>query len=173
MIKYLINYLGNDDICTGSDPDKTPRKNTTETNGHKSWQWIENNYPKEWKTYYKFAVERNPWDKIVSAYFYYKSRKPKKVAKRFDAFIKSAKDQNDWKLYAQGSNIKVDTLIDYTSLHESFLELPVPYNNELLCTFVKSDTHRKRDYKKMYTEETKEIIAQRFANVIDYFGYKF
>lgn len=171
--KYLIDYLGSTDVCTGSDRDRTLRLNTNEINGHKGWQWIANEYPKEWKTYYKFAVERNPWDKIVSAYFYYKSRKPKKVAKGFDAFVKSAKDQNDWKLYAQGADIKVDRLVDYTSLHESFLELPVPYNNELLRTFVKSDTQREKDYTKMYTDETKEIVAKKFANVINHFDYIF
>lgn len=171
--KYLIDYLGPDDVCTGSDPDKTLRLNTEETNGHKSWQWIEKNYPEEWKSYFKFAVERNPWDKLVSAYFYYKKRKPKKVANGFDAFIQGAKDQNDWKLYANGVDLKVDTLIDYSTLHKSFLELPVPYNNELLRTFVKSDTNREKDYKNMYNNKTRQIVQTRFSNVIEHFSYKF
>lgn len=164
--KYLINYLGAKDICTGSEADGTPKLNTQETNGHRGWQWIENQYPEEWNSYYKFAVERNPWDKMVSAFFYYMKRKPKKVAKGFEAFVKGAKDQNDWGMYAQGKQLKVDTLIDYTKLHESFIEIPVPYNNELLRTFVKSDTSREKDYTKMYNEETKNIVANRFRNVL-------
>jgi hypothetical protein len=171
--KYLVNYLGPTDICTGSKADGTPRINTNEINGHRSWQWIANTYPKEWETYYKFAVERNPWDKLISAYFYYKKRKPKKVAKGFEAFVRGAKDQNDWGMYAHARNIKVDNLIDYTNLHESFLEMPIPYNNELLRTFVKSDTSREKDYKKMYNEETKNIVAERFSNVIKHFSYNF
>jgi hypothetical protein len=171
--KYLINYLGAKDICTGSEADRTPRLNTQEINGHRGWQWIEKHYPTEWNSYYKFAVERNPWDKMVSAFFYYKKRKPKKVDKGFEAFIKGAKDQNDWGMYAQGRELKVDTLIDYTKLHESFLEIPIPYNNELLRTFVKSDTSREKDYTKMYNEETKNIVANRFRNVIEHFSYTF
>lgn len=171
--KYLINYLGPTDICTGSKQDNTLRLNTNEINGHKGWQWISNQYPKEWNTYFKFAVDRNPWDKIVSAYFYYKSRKPKKVAKGFESFVKNANDQNDWNIYAHKNELKVDRLIDYTELHKNFLDLPIPYNNELLQTFVKSDTRREKDYKKMYTNETKEIVAKKFANVINYFEYKF
>jgi hypothetical protein len=171
--KYLINYLGPNDICTGSAQDNTPRLNTKETNGHRGWKWIAESYPNEWKSYYKFAVERNPWDKIVSAYFYYKSRKPKKVSNGFESFVRGAKDQNDWNLYALKSDIQVDNLIDYSKLHEEFLEIPVPYNNELLRTFVKSDTKREKDYTKMYNNETKDIVAKRFSNVIDYFGYTF
>ena len=170
--KYLIPYLGSNDICTGSMIDGTPRLNTTEENGHRGWRWISNNYPEEWNNYYKFAVERNPWDKLVSAYYFYKKRKPKKVANGFEEFIKSATDQNDWNMYAD-KNIKVDALIDYNNLHNKFIELPIPYNNELLKTFVKSDTNREKDYKKLYSMETEDLVRNRFKNVIDYFGYTF
>jgi len=170
--KYLINYLGPSDICTGSDSDGTPRLNTLERNGHRGYKWIQANYPNEFDTYFKFAVERNPWDKLVSLYFFYKKRKPKKVAKGFDHFIKTLKNQNDWNMYAD-KNIKVDALIDYNNLHNKFIELPIPYNNELLKTFVKSNTNREKDYKKLYSIETEELVRNRFKIVIDYFGYTF
>lgn len=171
--KYLIPYLGTNDICTGSISDNTPQLNTIETNGHKGWRWIAATYPNEWNNYYKFAVDRNPWDKLVSAYYFYKKRKPKKVAKGFDDFVLNASDQNDWNLYASNNTIKIDYLVNYSNLHETFINLPVPYNNELLKTFVKADTNREKDYTKLYTEETKQIVSNRFKNVIDYFGYEF
>jgi hypothetical protein len=171
--KYLINYLGSTDICTGSDSDGTPRLNTTEWNGHRGYKWISHNFPNEWNSYYKFAVERNPWDKVVSLYYFYQKRKPKKVQKGFDHFVKTLKNQNDWSMYAHKDQIKVDCLINYSNLHNSFLDIPIPYNNELLKTFVKSDTNREKDYKKMYSEETKELVRIYYKNVIDYFGYEF
>lgn len=171
--KYLINYLGPEDICTGSEADNTPALNTSDTDGHKGWKWIETHYPTEWKTYYKFAVERNPWDKLASAYFYYKRYKHRKVPDGFKPFIRlNALKQNDWNMYARGSDIKVDSLIDYTTLHESFLKLPVPYNNELLKVFVKRNPRRK-NYSKLYDKETKDIVSYRFSNVIEYFSYDF
>lgn len=172
--KYLINYLGPDDICTGSDSDGTPRLNTSERNGHRGHKWIQANYPNEFDTYFKFAVERNPWDKLVSLYFFYKKRKPKKVAKGFDHFVKTLKNQNDWPMYAHKDQLRVDLLIEYNDLHNSFLKNNIiPYNNELLSTFVKSDTAREKDYSKMYTLETKTIVKNYYKNVIDYFGYTF
>lgn len=170
--KYLVPYLGKDDICTGSEADNTPRLNTTETDGHRGYKWISNNYPDEWEHYFKFAVDRNPWDKLVSAYYFYKQRKPKKVKDGFSSFVQSATDLNDWNMYASNS-IKVDKLINYDTLHTSFLELPIPYNNELLRTFVKADTSREKDYTKMYTEETIQIVSNRYDNVIKHFEYKF
>jgi|TARA_B110000908_G_scaffold99018_1_gene116958 hypothetical protein len=170
--KYLYNYLGPDDICTGSEADNTPRLNTAETNGHRSHEWISNNYLEEWKHYFKFAVDRNPWDKLVSAYYFYKQRKPKKVKAGFSAFVRDGTDLNDWDMYATDV-IKVDCLINYDTLHNSFLDLPIPYNNELLKTFVKADTGRETNYTKMYTEETIQIVSNRYDNVIKHFGYTF
>lgn len=173
--KYLYEYLGPNDICTGSPRDDTPRLNHPTKDGHVGWKYIENKYPTEFKNYFVFSVERNPWDKIVSFYDWYQKIKPRKTKSGFDNFVLNPKNRglNDWRLYAEKTQIKVDALISYESLHEQIQKLPVPYNDELLTTFVKSDIRKNKDYKKMYTEETKEIIAQRFANVIDYFGYKF
>jgi hypothetical protein len=70
--KLLFPYLGENDICTGSPRDDTPRLNTSVTNGHMSWRQIQASIPEEWNTYYKFTIERNPWDKVVSSYFWHK-----------------------------------------------------------------------------------------------------
>lgn len=177
--KYLYNYLGPDDICTGSVLDSTLRLNINEDSklykdGHVSHAYIANNFPKEWQNYFKFAVDRNPWDKLVSAYYWRKYKKPKKFKHGFDHFINSEliKTYNCWNLYAN-DKVVVDTLINYNTLHDSFLKLPIPYNGELLTTFVKSSQRETNGYKEMYTLESAELVRTHFDNVIDFFGYKF
>lgn len=38
--------------------------------GHHTPQQLKKKFPKEWETYKKFAVIRNPWDRMVSNYYY-------------------------------------------------------------------------------------------------------
>ena len=171
--KYLIDYLGENDICTGSKMDNTPKMNTSERSGHLGWEHISRNFKNEWKNYFKFAVERNPWDKMVSAYYFFKKTNPKKVEKGFENFIMHCDKENDWNKYARGSEIMVDKLINYDKLHESFLDLPIPYNGELLKVYMKSDTRTQKDYRSMYSDSTKKIIEEKFKNSIEYFNYTF
>jgi len=177
--RYLVdNYLGPGDICTGSPIDGTPRLNTESKDGHMSWADIKAKYPAEWpwngRGYFKFAVERNPWDKLVSMYWHYKRWRPSMVENGFEDFLdRFIDDCNDWDRYAHGDQIKVDALIDYSKLHQSLRELPVPYNDELLSVFMKSDTRQNHDYREMYTADTKRSVEQVFCKPIQHFGYIF
>jgi len=49
----------------------------------------------------------------------------------------------------------------------------VPYNDELLEIFVKSKYRQIKDYRELYTEETKVKVEKAFQNVIDKFNYSF
>jgi hypothetical protein len=173
--KYLYRYLGPDDICTGSPRDGTPRLNAPTDDGHVSWKYIKNNFSFEWQNYYKFAVERNPWDKVVSYYYWYQKIKPGKVKNGFYYFLKDTKfaSLNDWKLYTNNNTIVVDDLIPYEKLHSKLHKIQIPYNNELLTTFVKNETRKNKDYKELYNPITADIVRQNFLNVIEHFEYKF
>ena len=45
--------------------------------------------------------------------------------------------------------------------------------SQLETVRLKSGTKRVADYRKMYNEDTKSIIADRFSNEIERFGYEF
>lgn len=173
--KFLLNYLEGTDYIFGSMlPEGMPPHNVDIDVEHEGWQWISKNYPNEWNTYFKFAVDRNPWDRFVSAYHWYKERKPKKTKGGFETFLsKRYNSYIDWPLYANNKNeIMVDSLVKFEEMHEHFYELPIPYNGEMLTTFLKK-TQRPRDYRSYYTEETKKLIEIGSANVIKQLNYQF
>lgn len=179
--KVLLNILGDDDIVLTDGRDGHERKNaTTLLEPHAGWTEISTHYPYEWENYHKFTVERHSWDKVVSSYFFYKNVKPKKVKRGFEFFILNGKHQlvNDWPRYAdQNDNILVDTILRYENLYTEFEEmlkmLNIPYNNELEKTFVKSEHRLVRDYREMYTDETRKRIEEIFNKPINFFNYVF
>lgn len=177
--KILFPFLDpNVDVCTGSDYDGTPRTAGTK-GGHKSAEWIELNFPEQWKTYFKFTIVRNPWDCLVSYYYWYrKGPNPKIVSSgSFEEFIKKVELErlDDWPRYTKNNIPVVDAILKQESLHDDFkkLDLGIPYNDELLTVFEKGNLREVDGYRQMYSEETKNIVAEKFSKMIEYFGYEF
>jgi hypothetical protein len=170
----LENLKGTDYIFGGMPPEKMDPINAPYCE-HKGYKWISKNYPKEWDNYFTFAVERNPWDRLVSAYFWYKKIKPVKVKRGFEGFIKSNKlaSYNDWQLYGDNNGIQISRLINYSSLNVELLSIDIPYNGELNSVFLKNDTREIQNYREMYNEECKDIVSREFKNQIKYFNYTF
>lgn len=171
--KYLYNYLDTNDILTGSKIDGIPSINAKSVR-HRSASWIKEKYPTEWKEYYKFAVDRNPWDVAVSWFFWMKHAE-QITYDSFDDFIKEANLSvfKNWNKYTIDNNIVVDKVLKYENLIEEIKTIPVPYNNELTYTFVKSGYRGDKDYRKYYTKETLILIEKNFTEVINLFGYEF
>ena len=172
--KYLYNYLGQHDICTGSIKENTPALNSEFIDGHISASTIQKQYPFEFKNYFKFAVERNPWDKVVSYYFYQQHKKEKRTKGGFDAFVEHyGKNVVDWNLYTSNDNLIVDSLVKYEKLHETFCTIPIPYNNELLTTKLKANFRKEQDYTKFYDDSSIAIVRKLFKKEIKEFNYQF
>jgi len=181
--RILLDHLGRDDvfagmICEGHSPINVlaPKKITE----HVGQIRIKSAYPHEWNNYFKFAVERNPWDKAVSFYHWYQHSKPYKVKQGFSNFVlgKNFGNRNDWKLYANSNSILVDSVINYENLNNEFSNicqrLGIPYRNELKQTKLKGKFREdNKSYKEYYSLESKARVAEIFTNVIETFDYKF
>ena len=135
--------------------------------------------------YFKFAIVRNPFDWVVSWYFYRKTRLNENNTKDI-SFKEWLVDENSSAYNIQGigltlsqydiiscnKNIKIDFVGKFENLQEDFNiicdkigipQLELPYKNK----------SQHKHYTEYYDDETKEIVAEKYAKDIEYFGYEF
>lgn len=122
--------------------------------------------------YFSFAFVRNPWDRMVSYYFFRKCNDGVKIDKNisFEEVIKTFQPPNQYSFLKHfGENSFIGR---FENLQEDFdiicdkIGIPhqqLPHNNKT----------KHKHYTKYYDDKTREIVAERFAKDIEYFGYKF
>lgn len=137
--------------------------------------------------YFVFAFVRNPWDRVVSQWNY------------MNSYAQSGGDLN-YKKYCNKMLQSIESFSDF--LHSKHTIAPclnwVQYQNSIGADYVgKMETmqedfdivcnkigishqqlphHNKtnhKHYSEYYDEETREIVAQKYAKDIEYFDYKF
>ena len=130
---------------------------------------------------YKFAVVRNPYDRVVSSYCY--ARKKKWYFGTFREFLMSSfKDFPPMlrghtlpltdNLCLDGEPPYLDIVVKFESFREGInklyekFDLPGPEIPHLNKT-------EHEHYTTYYDDETKQIVAGKFAKDIEYFGYEF
>lgn len=125
--------------------------------------------------YFKFCVERNPWDKTVSHYRWVTRRKPLSL----DSYLERGRLPVDHELYtAPGSGaLLVDQILRYEDLDAElsrvFDRLGVPFGGRL-------DIHAKAQqrpsdwgYRAVLNERHRELIRRAFRWEIAHFGWEF
>jgi hypothetical protein len=131
-----------------------------------------------WNEYYTFCFERNPWDRIVSFYYWRtRNREPKPS---ISEFIRAGKaellKQRGIELYTIDGEIAVDRVCLFENLEEeleairSRLGLP----ETLTLPRVKGAARKeKQHYRNLLSEEDREAIARLFEREITLFGYEY
>ena len=177
--KLMFPYLGTKDVCTGSPRDDTPRINTSSTDGHASWAKIQSSYPSEFRDYFKFTIERNPWDKVVSSYYWHQEIKPAQFANMdFETYVMTCDLLPvDWLNYTDRQGVRrVTAAYKYEEMDVMYEDLNQRFRLDIKDwgnTKLKGDIRKERDYRKLHTDATIERVAQLFANEIKSFGYKY
>lgn len=147
----------------------------------------------KWDEYFKFAFVRNPWDRLVSWYHMFKLKPPVTLlqkyvldnSKNFEEFIKKCTDiivdndgikscafnQLDY-ISDEKGKIIIDFIGKLENLEEDFKKI-IEMKKLPKINLPHLNSYPHKDYKKYYSEETKEIIKKRFNKDIKFFGYKF
>jgi Sulfotransferase family len=132
--------------------------------------------PAVWRSYFKFAFERNPWDRQVS--LYYHRYREENDRPDFATFIHTDKKAhiNNFGVYSIDGDLAVDFLGRFESLEQdlrSALEQVGLSTEEALPdakTRFRPGTVPYRDH---YDEETRSIVADWYAPEIKLLGYEF
>ena len=130
-----------------------------------------------WDRYYKFCVERDPWDKALSLYFWRTSEQDEPRPELLD-FLKSTKRNSlsNFRIYSIAGRVAVDRVLRYESLERdldevrSHLGIPEP----VVLPRAKGKT-RPRDAgpTKLIGPSEKSVIDRVCAREIALFGYSF
>ncbi len=134
---------------------------------------------KTWGEYYKFCVERNPWDKVLSHYHFERQRYKKYDEDiSFDEYLSVAELPYDYRRYTNFTGeIIVDRVLKYENLNkelaEVFEQLGIPFNGTLSSNEKSHYRKDRRTYKAIYTPAQREIVHKLFKTEINLHGYAF
>ena len=132
------------------------------------------------KNYFKFSFMRNPWERRISQYKYAKKmvKQPRgdwAIEISLMSFYEFIKERNDSQLNwvsDKKNNVAVDFLGAGKNLQKEF---------NIVCDKIgipkqelpRRNATKHKHYTEYYDEETKQIVANKCAKDIEYFGYKF
>ena len=138
------------------------------------------------KKYFTFTFIRNPWERFLSEYFYILKCRPKdqELRKKFPSFKHFVKGKHEKEMYDShdipqinfvlnankhkminfiGRCEDMQTDFDYVCKKLNISKMKLPYRNPT----------KHKHYTEYYDEETRSIVAKKYAKDIEYFGYEF
>jgi hypothetical protein len=130
-----------------------------------------------WRSYFKFAFDRNPWDRQVSWYLY--KTKSKMFRPSFERFMQDRRRAyvSNYAIYTIGDALAVDFVGHYETLQEDLAKAlamaGVTQAPDVPRTNVTPDKDEAGDYRGYYSEATRERVAEWYAPEINLLHYGF
>jgi hypothetical protein len=130
-----------------------------------------------WNDYFKFCVERNPWDKTLSHYHMHAAREGGSLS--LDEYLARGRFPINYFRYTDrsGRKIIVDRVIRYENLlaelGEVFSQLNIPFDGTLRVAVKSEYRTDRRPYWEILNDDQRKIIEQAFAKEIALHGYRF
>lgn len=133
------------------------------------------------KDYFIWTIARNPWDRLVSLYFYEKIETENCKAETFDEFMEELAKE-PWKYdnsqqYHYLTDYTGQVSVDFVALLPNIAQdwekikrrLGLP--PEMIYPHMGANDHK--DYRDYYTPRTRQMVEEMCPLDIEYFGFKF
>lgn len=129
---------------------------------------------KIWHDYFKFCVERNPWDKTLSHYHMINDRAGGNMT--FDDYLDEGRFCINYPFYTgRHGNVIVDEVIKYETLMQDltrvFAELEIPFTGSLGGRAKSEHRKDRRPYQQVFTDMQRRRIEVAFAREIEMHEY--
>ena len=136
-----------------------------------------------WTAYFKFCVVRNPYDKVVSAFYFQRARgmfvpgEGEPEPAQFERWLHGAKLPVDRNKYLIDGQPCLDFVASYENLTADLERvcgrLGVPWEPARLPTFKAGIRPPGATVRRLYTDAARERVRQEYALELEMFGYKF
>jgi hypothetical protein len=130
-----------------------------------------------WNSYFKFCVERNPWDKVLSHYHMHAAREGGPLS--LDEYLARGRFPINFFRYTDrsGRKIIVDRVLRYenllTELGEVFSQLKIPFEGTLGVRAKSGYRTDRRPYQDVFNDNQRRIVEEAFVKEIELHGYRF
>jgi hypothetical protein len=130
-----------------------------------------------WNSYFKFCVERNPWDKVLSHYHMHAAREGGSLS--LTEYLARGRFPINYFRYTDrsGTKVIVDRILRYenlnTELGEVFAQLNIPFNGTLRVAAKSEYRADRRPYQEVFNNAQRQIVEKAFAKEIELHGYHF
>ena len=167
IVSYLLQF---------EDPQNNLRKICQIKNGGISHRPLAKYSMSHRNQYFCFAFVRNPWDRVVSRYAYH-IRKKRNKSTSFKMFVENYLDNHKPFFHAVlqydlVGHPGMDFIGRYETLQNDFNivcdKIGIPHDKLPIIGKSKHEA-----YDKYYDDETYDIVTEKYAKDIEYFGYKF
>jgi hypothetical protein len=141
-----------------------------------------------WKSYFKFCVIRNPFEKAISAYYHSKRRKNSRGWRQndfwreedpqlFENWLERSPPPSDQDIFCIDGNFALDDFIRYETLLPDIqricLRLGLPWELERLPAFKAGRRPREATAQRLYTPRSRQLVTEAYLFELRYFGYDF
>ncbi len=130
-----------------------------------------------WKTHFKFCVERNPWDKVLSHYHMHNAREGGSLS--LDDYLARGRFPVNHFRYTDrsGAKVIVDRVLRYENLlaelGEVFSKLNIPFDGTLGIKAKSEYRSDRTPYQLVFNDQQRKIVEKAFAREIELHGYRF
>lgn len=131
-----------------------------------------------WEQYFKFAVIRNPFDKLLSGYFF--AQRPtgtdKELIDGFRRWVRAGGAIIDRHTYTIDGEVCLDYFIRYEALEQGIAEvcrrLQLPFDAQRIPRLKAGFRERQIPMQDFYDQDTAAIAAETYAFELAYFNYQ-